>query len=826
MKNFVIAFTVILLIFTGSCKRQEIFQKTSDSSTPLTLKSGSLALKEAESLTVSTSGQHSPVVTPLPDASNGNISELYATAVNEWIQYTINITTAGTYNIQVMSSVYTHRGIGRLYLDGTAKGPDIDQYKGTEPNGYIITDMGDAVLSAGNHTFKFQVVGKNASSPAYSLSFDYIDLTPINEAESLTVTTSGQHSAVLTPVTGASNGYIRELYATAVNEWIQYTINIARAGNYNIKVMSSLYINRAIVRLYLDGAVKGPDIDQYKALPNGWAITDMGNAVLSAGNHTFKFHAISKNASSSNYFVSFDYIKLTFIISIPTLAATNPVTAITQTTATSGGNVTGGASVTARGVCWSTSPNPTIANSKTTNGTGTGTFTSSITGLTAGTLYYVRAYATNSGGTGYGTQVSFTTTSGLPTLAPTNTVTAITQTTATSGGNVTGGAGITARGVCWSTSPNPTIANPKTINGTGTGIFTSAITGLTTNTLYYVRAYATNSSGTAYGTQVSFTSGLYVNVMSTGATGNGVTDDTAAIQAAINQVAGTGGTVIVPNGTYMINAIQNGWQGLLLASNMTFSMSSGAVLKAFPNDRANYVIIEANNVSNVKIIGGTVQGERYNHTGTTGESGYGIGIDTGNNITIDGVTTKDCWGDGIFISGSPAANPSTNITVKNVVSDSNRRQGLSVVSADGVIIQNSTFKNTIGTLPEAGIDLEPDGNATLGVKNIQILNCQCFNNHGNQIDVYAGNTRQTAKPMSGIIIDNNTLTSQTSPNDGVRIRATDGVKVRNNNMVVSRYGFNLYLTTGNTITGNTIDIGVQAIVGDDGGNIISGNIIL
>jgi polygalacturonase len=413
----------------------------------------------------------------------------------------------------------------------------------------------------------------------------------------------------------------------------------------------------------------------------------------------------------------------------------------------------------------------------------------------------MRAYATNSDGTSYGTQVSFTTTNGIPTLAATNPVTAITQTTATSGGNVTGGAGITARGVCWSTSPDPTTTNSKTTNGTGTGTFTSSITGLTTNTLYYVRAYATNNGGTGYGTQMSFTSSeLSVNVMSTGATGNGVTDDTAAIQAAINQVAGTGGTVIVPDGTYMINAIQNGWQGLLLTSNMTFSMSSGAVLKAFPNNRANYVIVMVRSVSNVKIIGGTVQGERYGHTGTGGESGHGIVIDSGNNITIDGVTTKDCWGDGIFISGYPVTTPSTNITVKNVVSDSNRRQGLSVVSADGVIIQNSIFKNTIGTLPEAGIDLEPDGNATLGVKNIQILNCQCFNNHGNQIDVYAGNTRQTAKPMSGIIIDNNTLTSQTSPNDGVRIRATDGVKVRNNNMVVSRYGFNLYLTTGNTIT--------------------------
>ena len=72
-------------------------------------------------------------------------------------------------------------------------------------------------------------------------------------------------------------------------------------------------------------------------------------------------------------------------------------------------------------------------------------------------------------------------------------------TTATSGGNITsdGGATITAREVCWNTSVGPTIANSKTIDGTGTGIFVSSVTGLTAGTIYYIRAYATNSAGTA-----------------------------------------------------------------------------------------------------------------------------------------------------------------------------------------------------------------------------------------------------------------------------------------------------------------------------------------
>ena len=96
--------------------------------------------------------------------------------------------------------------------------------------------------------------------------------------------------------------------------------------------------------------------------------------------------------------------------SVPVLL-TSEVTDITHTTALCGGSITsdGGATVTARGVCWSTGQNPTIADNKTTDGTGVGSFTSAMTGLTANTTYNVRAYATNSVGTAYGNVISFTT---------------------------------------------------------------------------------------------------------------------------------------------------------------------------------------------------------------------------------------------------------------------------------------------------------------------------------------------------------------------------------------------------------------------------------
>lgn len=187
---------------------------------------------------------------------------------------------------------------------------------------------------------------------------------------------------------------------------------------------------------------------------------------------------------------------------------TSEVSDITKITAKCDGLITspGSSPIIERGVCWSTGATPTLADSKSKSNTNTVSFTSAITGLSAGTSYHVRAYAINSAGTGFGNIVLFST---LPVDLPvltTSAVITITETTATGGGNITldGGSAVTARGVCWSTTAVPTIVNSKTTDGTGTGGFTSALTGLTAGTIYIVRAYATNSAGTAYGSVVSF----------------------------------------------------------------------------------------------------------------------------------------------------------------------------------------------------------------------------------------------------------------------------------------------------------------------------------
>jgi len=244
---------------------------------------------------------------------------------------------------------------------------------------------------------------------------------------------------------------------------------------------------------------------------NWWSSYENGNTV--AWSRSLSYNSISLNRNSINKSVGYNVrcVKNDGVeLYLPTLTTSN-ISELSSTTAVSGGNISsdGGAQIASRGVCWSTSPNPTTANSKTTNGEGTGSFLSNLTGLNASTTYYVKAYATNSVGTAYGNQITFTTlaqSSTLPSVV-TTAISNISQTTATGGGNVTsqGTASVTARGICWSTSQNPTIANSKTTDGTGTGIFASNLTGLSAATTYYVRAYATSTVGTAYGDQISFT---------------------------------------------------------------------------------------------------------------------------------------------------------------------------------------------------------------------------------------------------------------------------------------------------------------------------------
>lgn len=221
---------------------------------------------------------------------------------------------------------------------------------------------------------------------------------------------------------------------------------------------------------------------------------------------------------------------------IPTVLTANPV-ATGPTTAILGGDAThqGHAEILERGVCWSTKPLPSFHNSCVSMGSGLGSFSGEVDGFAPGGTYHVRAYAASDLGTGWGRDKKFSTTDEEPPTVTTDAPYNETDVSALCGGNVTneGNSPVTARGVCWSTSPNPTIGDARTSDGQGPGQFHSSITGLEPLTDYYVRAYATSDAGTSYGEEYQFKTvhPVWPNVHTVGTLA--VYDDSALLQGEI-----------------------------------------------------------------------------------------------------------------------------------------------------------------------------------------------------------------------------------------------------------------------------------------------------
>jgi formylglycine-generating enzyme required for sulfatase activity len=332
----------------------------------------------------------------------------------------------------------------------------------------------------------------------------------------------------------------------------------------------------------------------------------------------------------------------------PTLTTT-AITNITGISATSGGKISsdGGSGITAKGVVWSTSSGPELDDNSTNTGSGAGSFVSTLTGLSTFTTYYVRAYATNSAGTGYGQERSFTTAAGLPTVT-TGAISELTSSIASVSGEVVsdGGASVTLRGVVWSTTPLPDLSDFSAKAGSGTGIFSAQLSNLDPGTTYYVRAYAKNSSGTAYGSELTFTTAIaFPEVLTVGVTSVGVNRATVSGRVVSNGGGALSGSGVVwstspaPDleDSIMDRGTAMGDFELMpadLTANTTYYVRAWATNEAGTayGSQLTFTTLTELNLEMVKVVGGTFT------MGCTGEQGSDCST---NEFPAHQVTLKD-----------------------------------------------------------------------------------------------------------------------------------------------------------------------------------------
>lgn len=285
-----------------------------------------------------------------------------------------------------------------------------------------------------------------------------------------------------------------------------------------------------------------------------------------------------------------------------------------------------------------------------------------------------------------------------------------------------------------------------------------------------------------------------LNVRNYGAAGDGVHDDTAAIQAAINALPADGGTIYVPSGTYMIDAVRS----LRPRSQTHLQLAADARLVALPNAVDRSYIVNAYKVNDVEISGGQMIGERDQHLGTTGEWGHAIMVRGCKRVTVRDIRLSRCWGDGLSIGGAAATTgtiPSEDIVVANIVSTGNRRQAITVGRSRGVKIYDSELSYTGGIKPSCGIDIEPDPDSTSSTSGVRIENCWIHHNAGNGVQVY--------KTVLNVVIK--ACTIEHNQGYGVLLLNADSGYVVNNTIKHNRlYGVSARTAThGYQISSNT-----------------------
>jgi polygalacturonase len=243
-----------------------------------------------------------------------------------------------------------------------------------------------------------------------------------------------------------------------------------------------------------------------------------------------------------------------------------------------------------------------------------------------------------------------------------------------------------------------------------------------------------------------------INVLDYGAKGDGSTDDSAAIQSALDAASGLGQSVLIPktsNGTYVV-----GQQGVNLycinvPSNTRLIIESGVTIQAKTGIGATVRILSIASASNVYIsgYGAFIKGIKSEYV--SGEQRHGVIISSSTNVYVEGLTSKDTGGDGFYIGASTCE----NVTLVDCIADNNRRNGVSITSGKRIVLERCKFTNQTGTAPQAGVDIEPNSNSDF-LEDITLRNCYGYNNAGRGY-VIASNALPgaTAKTININIID-------------------------------------------------------------------------
>jgi parallel beta-helix repeat protein len=378
--------------------------------------------------------------------------------------------------------------------------------------------------------------------------------------------------------------------------------------------------------------------------------------------------------------------------------------------------------------------------------------------------------------------------------------------------------GTSSTGVAWSVDGVPSgNATVGIITGSGNTVRFNAPATAGTHTITATSASDPGNSGSATllvraGTCVPPpTSSTIANVKNApyNAKGDGVTDDTAAIQKAVNDIAGTGGTVKIPAGTYLVNPVANSNAGVRLGSNMTMHLDSGAILQAKSTSTSDYLILCISGINNVYVQGGTIAGNRNDNAITdSNEAGEGIIITNSQQVVVENVTVQNCWCDGVYVTDD-----SEDVTLYGVVADSNRRCGLAIVSASGIVARGCTFKGTTGMMENGswangeGVDVEPNAGDT--VRDIQLLGNTFTQNAAAGLTLGPATSNMATTFVVNCVVDGNTISS-------------------NGDAAKGMYGICCSSTSGHLILGNTVannyGIGIS-LYGQASNILIQGNTV-